>query len=126
MTENKLNYEVWFIDDGSKDSSWSIVEQLTKNNKEVNGIKFVRNYGKSAALNVAFSHTRGDVVITMDADLQDSPDEVPELARRCAGAVALRYCVLHTAFCVLRPATVQPLLQYRYMIVLPYYYYRNR
>ncbi|MBI3232575.1 MAG: glycosyltransferase family 2 protein [Bacteroidetes bacterium] len=79
MEENKFSYEVLMIDDGSTDKSWKIIEELGKKNSAVKGIKFRRNYGKSAALNVGFHHSEGDVVITMDADLQDSPDEVPGL-----------------------------------------------
>lgn len=82
MSENSFTYEILFINDGSDDDSWNVIEQLnTKNPDNVRGIKFQRNYGKSAALHVGFTHTRGDVVITMDADLQDSPDEIPELYR---------------------------------------------
>ena len=79
MTENNLTYEVILIDDGSTDNSWPVIENLRSNNSNLKGIKFRRNYGKSAALNVSFSRAQGDVVITMDADLQDSPDEIPEL-----------------------------------------------
>ena len=79
MDEHKYSYEILFIDDGSKDKSWSVIEGLVAKNPAVRGIKFRRNYGKSAALNVGFAATKGDVVITMDADLQDSPDEIPEL-----------------------------------------------
>jgi glycosyltransferase involved in cell wall biosynthesis len=79
MLANNFTYEVIFIDDGSKDKSWNIIEQLRQENSSIKGIKFRRNYGKSAALNVGFEKTQGDVVITMDADLQDSPDEIPEL-----------------------------------------------
>ncbi len=81
MKENGFSYEVLFIDDGSKDRSWEVIEALNGQHPEVRGIKFRRNYGKSAALNVGFEAAQGDVVITMDADLQDSPDEVPELYR---------------------------------------------
>jgi len=81
MEDNGYVYEILFVDDGSKDSSWSIVTELAKQNESVRGIKFRRNYGKSAALNEGFHATRGDVVITMDADLQDSPDEIPALYR---------------------------------------------
>jgi glycosyltransferase involved in cell wall biosynthesis len=81
MTENKLSYEVVFVDDGSKDGSWNIIESLSKEDSNVKGIKFQRNYGKSAALHVGFEAANGNVVITMDADLQDSPDEIPELYR---------------------------------------------
>jgi len=79
MDEHKYSYEILFIDDGSKDKSWSVIESLAAKNPAVRGIKFRRNYGKSAALNVGFAATKGDVIITMDADLQDSPDEIPEL-----------------------------------------------
>ena len=79
MKENNYTYEVIFVDDGSRDGSWQIIEDLQKNNSFIKGIKFRRNYGKAAALNVGFSHASGDVVVTMDADLQDSPDEIPEL-----------------------------------------------
>ncbi|MBO7540827.1 MAG: glycosyltransferase family 2 protein [Bacteroidales bacterium] len=81
MNENNFTYEVLMIDDGSKDHSWEVIERLAAENPCYKGVKFRRNYGKSAALNVGFSHAQGDVVITMDADLQDSPDEVPELYR---------------------------------------------
>lgn len=81
MKEHNLSYEVIMVDDGSKDGSWKVIEQLRASNPCYKGVKFRRNYGKSAALNVGFSHAEGDVVITMDADLQDSPDEVPELFR---------------------------------------------
>ncbi len=81
MLENKFSYEVVFVDDGSKDGSWNIIESLSKEDSNVKGIKFQRNYGKSAALHVGFEAAHGDVVITMDADLQDSPDEIPELYR---------------------------------------------
>jgi glycosyltransferase involved in cell wall biosynthesis len=79
MKANNFTYEVLMIDDGSKDKSWSVVEQLSAQNPHIKGIRFRRNYGKSAALQVGFTHAQGDVVITMDADLQDSPDEIPEL-----------------------------------------------
>ena len=79
MKENNFTYELILIDDGSKDNSWSIIESLTKLNNNIKGVKFRRNYGKSAALNVGFSKSIGNVVITMDADLQDSPDEIPSL-----------------------------------------------
>ncbi len=76
---NSLDYEIIFIDDGSRDKSWSIIEQLSAENARIRGIKFRRNFGKSAALNEGFKEAKGDVVITMDADLQDSPDEIPAL-----------------------------------------------
>jgi len=79
--ENNLSYEIIMVDDGSTDSSWNIVQALRKINSHIKGIKFQRNYGKSAALNEGFRAAEGDVVITMDADLQDSPDEIPELRR---------------------------------------------
>jgi len=79
LKKNNLSYEIIFIDDGSNDSSWSVIKNIKTYNPNVYGIKFRRNYGKSAALNVGFSKASGDVVITMDADLQDSPDEIPEL-----------------------------------------------
>ncbi len=79
MSENNYRYEVILIDDGSKDNSWNVIEEIHKNNKSFKGIRFKRNYGKSAALNVSFREASGNVVITMDADLQDSPDEIPGL-----------------------------------------------
>jgi len=79
MTENKYTYEVILVDDGSNDRSWNIIEQLASANSSLHGIKFRRNYGKSAALHCAFQVAKGNVVITMDADLQDSPDEIPGL-----------------------------------------------
>ena len=82
MKEHGFSYEVVMVDDGSRDGSWQVIEELHQKNPAYRGIKFRRNYGKSAALNVGFAATEGDVVITMDADLQDSPDEVPELYRR--------------------------------------------
>lgn len=81
MEENGFSYEVLFIDDGSSDDSWEIIQNLHKENKAFKGIQFNRNYGKSAALDVGFRETIGEVVITMDADLQDSPDEIPGLYR---------------------------------------------
>ena len=79
MHANNLSYEVIMIDDGSNDTSWKVIDALHKKNDHIRGIKFQRNYGKSAALNEGFKAAHGDVVITMDADLQDSPDEIPEL-----------------------------------------------
>jgi glycosyltransferase involved in cell wall biosynthesis len=81
MDENKFTYEVILVDDGSTDNSWKVIEQLSAKNANIRAIKFRRNYGKSAGLHVAFQAAQGDVVITMDADLQDSPDEIPELYR---------------------------------------------
>jgi glycosyltransferase involved in cell wall biosynthesis len=82
MDENSFTYEIVLVDDGSSDGSWEMIRKLHKNNPFIKGIKFRRNYGKSAALNTGFEAAQGDVVITMDADLQDSPDEIPELYRR--------------------------------------------
>jgi glycosyltransferase involved in cell wall biosynthesis len=81
VKENNLSYEVIFVDDGSSDNSWNVVQSLHATDKNIKGIKFQRNYGKSAALNEGFKNAKGDVVITMDADMQDSPDEIPELRR---------------------------------------------
>ncbi|OSZ77707.1 glycosyltransferase [Chitinophagaceae bacterium IBVUCB2] len=81
MNENKFSYEVIFVDDGSSDNSWEVIEDLRGKNSSIKGLKFQRNYGKSAGLNEAFKASTGDVVITMDADLQDSPDEIPQLRR---------------------------------------------
>ncbi len=81
MDSHNFSYEILMIDDGSTDNSWKIIEELHALNPFVKGIKFQRNYGKSAALNEGFKVAKGDVVITMDADLQDSPDEIPELRR---------------------------------------------
>ncbi len=81
MNENNYTYEIIFIDDGSKDKSWNIIQQLSEKNSCVKGIKFRRNYGKSAALHLGFEAICGEVVITMDADLQDSPDEIPQLVQ---------------------------------------------
>lgn len=78
---SNLSYEVWFIDDGSTDLSWSIIENLKVQYPQIHGIKFSRNYGKSQALHAAFERAHGDVIITMDADLQDFPEEIPELYR---------------------------------------------
>jgi glycosyltransferase involved in cell wall biosynthesis len=78
---NSFTYEVIFVDDGSSDNSWEVIQSLSKADQHTFGLKFQRNYGKSAALQTAFQHVKGDVVITMDADLQDSPDEIPELYR---------------------------------------------
>lgn len=79
MEENGYSYEVIFVDDGSNDGSWEIIKSIHEKYENVTGVKFRRNYGKSAGLNVGFEHTKGDVVITMDADMQDSPDEIPDL-----------------------------------------------
>ena len=79
MEEHNYSYEIVFVDDGSTDGSWHCIQQLKANNPNIKGIRFRRNYGKSAALNEGFKIVQGDVVITMDADLQDSPDEIPEL-----------------------------------------------
>ncbi|MBP8793405.1 MAG: glycosyltransferase [Lutibacter sp.] len=79
MHSNSYSYEILFIDDGSTDTSWQVIELISLNNPNVKGIRFQKNYGKSQALNAGFKEVKGDVVITMDADLQDSPDEIPEL-----------------------------------------------
>lgn len=79
MQSNRFSYELLFIDDGSTDSSWEIITKLSKQNPNVRGIQFLQNYGKSQALNAGFKQVEGDVIITMDADLQDSPDEIPGL-----------------------------------------------
>ena len=79
MKKNKFSYEIILIDDGSDDTSWEEIERLNSKNSNIKGVKFRRNYGKSAALNIGFLKAKGDVVITMDADLQDSPDEIPKL-----------------------------------------------
>ena len=79
MQSNRYSYEILFIDDGSTDSSWKVIENLSQSNSSVKGLRFQKNYGKSQALNAGFKEVKGDVVITMDADLQDSPDEIPEL-----------------------------------------------
>lgn len=76
-----LTYEIWFVDDGSTDQTWSVIEQLHLKHPQIKGVKFRRNYGKSAALNTGFHSCQAEVVITMDADLQDSPEEIPELYR---------------------------------------------
>lgn len=81
MEANGFSYEILFINDGSTDSSWNVIERLSESNPCVRGVSFRRNYGKSPALNTGFIRAKGDVVITMDADLQDSPDEIPELVR---------------------------------------------
>jgi glycosyltransferase involved in cell wall biosynthesis len=79
MQSNRYSYEILFIDDGSTDNSWEVIEKLSDKDKNVKGLRFQKNYGKSQALNAGFKEVLGDVVITMDADLQDSPDEIPEL-----------------------------------------------
>ncbi len=79
VLNTKYRFEIIFIDDGSKDDSWEVIQSLIEKDKRVRGIRLMRNYGKSAALQVGFEHAQGDVVITMDADLQDSPEEIPEL-----------------------------------------------
>lgn len=81
MKENGFSYEIIFVDDGSTDGSYSVIKKLAEGNPNIHAVSFSRNYGKSPALNTGFARAKGDVVITMDADLQDSPDEIPELYR---------------------------------------------
>ena len=81
MNTHNFSYEILFIDDGSTDASWQTISKLSNENPNVKGIRFLRNYGKSQALHAGFAKAQGDVIITMDADLQDSPDEIPELYR---------------------------------------------
>ena len=81
MKTNNFSYEIIFVDDGSTDNSWKVIEELRCQNENIKGIKFQRNYGKSAGLNEGFRAAQGDVVIRMDGDLQDSPEEIPELRR---------------------------------------------
>ncbi|TDE16194.1 glycosyltransferase family 2 protein [Dyadobacter psychrotolerans] len=81
MLANNFSYEILFIDDGSKDQSWAVISELSGKNPNIRGFRFVRNYGKTAALQTGFQEVKGQVVITMDADLQDSPDEIPDLYR---------------------------------------------
>jgi glycosyltransferase involved in cell wall biosynthesis len=81
MQAHNFTYEILFIDDGSTDASWQTISKLSNENPNVKGIRFLRNYGKSQALHAGFAKAQGDVIITMDADLQDSPDEIPELFR---------------------------------------------
>ena len=79
MTENNFSYEILFIDDGSTDDSWNVIEKISKENSNSKGLRFLTNFGKSQALHAGFARAQGDVIITMDADLQDSPDEIPGL-----------------------------------------------
>lgn len=79
MQKEGYSYEIFFIDDGSKDNSWSIIEKLASQDNQIHGIRFLKNYGKSQALHAGFARAKGDVVITMDADLQDNPEEIPGL-----------------------------------------------
>src|SRR5690606_13180609 len=79
MQSNRFSYEIIFIDDGSSDGSWETISTLAQSNDNVKGIRFLRNFGKSQALHAGFEKAQGDVIITMDADLQDNPEEIPEL-----------------------------------------------
>ena len=79
MQSNHFSYEIIFIDDGSTDNSWKTISQLSKKDTNVKGIRFLKNYGKSQALHAGFKNAKGDVIITMDADLQDNPNEIPDL-----------------------------------------------
>ena len=81
VNAHQLSYEIIMIDDGSTDDSWTVIEKLRAQNSNIKAIKFQRNYGKSAALNEGFKAAQGQVIITMDADMQDSPDEIPELRK---------------------------------------------
>ena len=81
MTEHKTSYEIWFINDGSTDDSWEVIERLKSIDENIKAVKFQRNYGKSAGLFVGFEKSNGEIVVTMDADLQDSPEELPEMRR---------------------------------------------
>ncbi len=81
MQSNRFSYEILFVDDGSTDESWKVIEQLSAQNQDIKGIRFHTNFGKSQALHAGFERTRGQVVITMDADLQDNPEEIPDLYR---------------------------------------------
>lgn len=85
MKSNNYTYEVIFIDDGSTDNSWTIIEKLAQENQNIKGIRFLKNYGKSQALHAGFAKAEGDVIITMDADLQDNPDEIPALHEMIIG-----------------------------------------
>lgn len=85
MLSNHFSYEIIFIDDGSTDNSWQTIAGLTQKNPNVKGIRFAKNYGKSQALHIGFAKAQGDVVVTMDADLQDNPEEIPELYRMVTG-----------------------------------------
>jgi glycosyltransferase involved in cell wall biosynthesis len=79
MQSNHFSYEIIFIDDGSTDTSWDVINKLSSKDKHVKGIRFLKNFGKSQAIHAGFEKAQGDVVITMDADLQDNPDEIPDL-----------------------------------------------
>lgn len=81
MTREKTSYEIWFINDGSSDDSWGVIEELRQKDENVKAVNFQRNYGKSAGLYVGFEKANGEIVVTMDADLQDSPEELPEMRR---------------------------------------------
>tara|TARA_R100001369_G_scaffold30313_1_gene53980 strand:- start:190 stop:1140 length:951 start_codon:yes stop_codon:yes gene_type:complete len=84
MQSNSFSYEILFIDDGSTDSSWNVISELSETNSNVKGIRFIKNFGKSQALHAGFSKAEGNVIVTMDADLQDNPEEIPELYKMIA------------------------------------------
>ena len=93
MQSNQLTYELIFIDDGSRDQSWEVITNLSQKNPSVLGITFSKNFGKSQALHAGFEKAKGDVIITMDADLQDSPDEIPELFHLIKTTVICKYII---------------------------------
>ncbi len=93
MQSNQFSYEILFIDDGSTDKSWQIISELGDINPNVKGIRFLKNFGKSQALHAGFAKAEGDVVITMDADLQDNPEEIPELFKMINKKVSILFLV---------------------------------
>jgi len=95
MQSNHFSYEIIFIDDGSTDNSWQIIELLSRKDPNVKGIQFIKNYGKSQALHIGFKKAKGDVIITMDADLQDNPEEIPELYKMIVDAYIRQEDIWH-------------------------------